>query len=136
MRRIFSYTALALALSGGVALADPNRPRTSEHRRSVAGHGDVGAQHRGYTTATPAYGHGSIGASGASRNHGTVAVSRSHSNLGRPIIRDHIDHQRAATVVDHHRATSVWIPAAWQWDGHSWIWIEGRYESGSVRTPY
>lgn len=149
MRRILSLAALALTLTGGVALAD----RRGDHR----GGGD--RDHRQSEPARRTWG----GGHDRDRDRGerwggrrderrTVRVERTrpvfrnggfyfaggfHRNYVRPVInvryRDY--YRRPAVIVENYEPVNgyLWMAGQWQWSGYEWQWIPGHYE---VDTRY
>ena len=152
MLKLLPVTALALGLSGGVALADhgrggDHRGASGEHR-SAPDHGggrggEVVRDHRefrgGYDHGyRGGYDHGYRGGYG-----GRVVVANSYPRyyggyarqpiyVGRPVIRERYYnyYQRPTLVVENYgpRAGYFWIGGAWGWNGAEWIWSPGHYE--------
>jgi len=144
MLKLLPVTALALGLSGGVALADhgrggDHRGASGEHR-SAPDHGggrggEVVRDHREFRGG---YDHGYRGGYG-----GRVVVANSYPRyyggyarqpiyVGRPVIRERYYnyYQRPTLVVENYgpRAGYFWIGGAWGWNGAEWIWSPGHYE--------
>jgi hypothetical protein len=138
--KVLSLTALALALTSGVALADRDR---GDHRgrdrhgsvREHRGNWDRGDRHRSRVVIRdrdhwrggsrvivrnePRYRH---------HNH----VVRRPIYVSRPVIRHRYYnyYQRPAVIFENYNAMPgyYWVPGRWDWSGYEWIWQPGHYE--------
>jgi hypothetical protein len=146
MKRIITLTAIALGLSGGVALADR--------------HGDRGGRsevrdHRYDRPVVRNYDRGDNRWRGNDRrydnrrwdNRSRVRVERvrptfrnnrfyfsggTYRTYNRPVInvryRDY--YRRPALVVENYDAVPgyIWMQGSWSWNGYEWVWMPGHYE--------
>lgn len=155
MKKLIPLTALALGLTGGVALADRDhgnsRGATVEHRGNsnhgttvVRDHGNRGNWNHGSTVVVRdhgnrnwnggnrvivngRYGHGY----GNGYGHG-YGYSRRPIYVSRPIIRERYYnyYRRPALIVENYNAQPgyFWVAGAWTWSGAEWIWQPGHYQ--------
>lgn len=148
MLKLLPFTALALGLSSGVALADHHgdhrggdRRAVVEHRSApqvvVRDHRDVrgGDWHRGAVVreGRPYYGGGSrVVIRGDHRGYYNNYSYRRPIYVSRPIIRErYFDHyRRPALVVENYgpRDGYYWVVGQWTWNGYEWLWQPGHYE--------
>jgi hypothetical protein len=149
MMKLLPLTALALSLSGGVALADH---RGGDHRGSYEHRGAsqvVVRDHRdwhgngGYIRERHDV-HGGWNGGGrvvfrndgyrhdGYRNDGYRYVSRRPIYVSRPIIRERYYnyYRRPALIVESYNTMPgyYWVAGTWTWDGAEWIWQPGHYE--------
>ena len=145
MKRILTLTAIALGLTGGVAMADRGG-RVRDHRdRDRIVVRDRGNSNWNYNRG---YNRGYDGGYNRGYNRPVVRVTRTRpafrdgrfyfgNNGGyrvyqRPVInvryRDY--YRRPALVVENYDPVPgyIWIQGNWQWNGYEWIWMNGRYE--------
>lgn len=162
MLKLLPVTALALGLSGGVALADHGRAGdhrgvSVEHRAApehvvvrgnVGGHGAVAVRdHRdfrgGYDRARYDHGYragygGRVVVNGGPRYYGGYA--RRPIYVGRPVIRERYynHYRRPALVVENYGARPgyFWVSGAWGWNGGEWIWTPGYYQPDDSYEGY
>ncbi len=143
MLKFLPLTALALGLSGGVALADRGGDHrgVSEHRyapqrnvvvrdhheaREWRGGGRdtvVVRDHRGWDGG----GRGFV--RNEARFHG---YDRRPIFVSRPVIHERYYnyYRRPALIVESYGAISgyYWVRGQWTWDGYEWIWQPGHYQ--------
>ncbi len=155
MKKLIPLTALALGLTGGVALADRDhgsRSASVEHRGN-SNHG----------TTTVVRDHGNAYRGNGNWNHGNTVVVRDNHNgyrnwnggnrvivnshyghgygygyarrpiyVSRPIIRERYYnyYRRPALIVENYNAQPgyFWVAGAWSWSGAEWIWQPGHYQ--------
>jgi hypothetical protein len=139
MLKVVSLTALALGLSGGVALADHGRG--GDHRGVFVEHraapqnrvivrdrhewhgGNVVRDHRGWD------GGGRVIVRNEPRYQ---RYERRPIYVSRPIIRDrYYDYyRRPAVIVENYNpmAGYYWVAGGWTWNGYEWNWQCGHYE--------
>lgn len=147
MKRILTLTALALGLSGGVALADRHygqggRSEVRDHRgdRVIVRDHDRDNRWRGNDNRWR-------GNDRRWDNRDRVRVVRqrpsfrdnrfyfsggTYRTYHRPVInvryRDY--YRRPALVVENYDAVPgyIWTQGNWNWNGYEWIWMPGHYE--------
>jgi WXXGXW repeat (2 copies) len=141
MLKVLPLTALALGLSGGVALADhgrggDHRGVTVEHRAAPQtrvevrdrpgwhGGGNVVVRdHRGWN------GGGRVIVRNEPRYHRVV---RRPIYISRPVIHERYFnyYRRPAIIVENYNAMPgyYWVAGSWTWDGSEWAWQPGHYE--------
>lgn len=142
MRKIIALTAIALGLSGGVALADGRSSPTSnvrDHRGGVSvglgtsfGTGSFGGNAHSFGGPNRS-GTGYQGVAPVYANRGTFRFS---GGFTRPLIRPRVNarytsyNQRPAPVAQNYQSVAgyIWIAGQWQWNGYEWIWQDGHYE--------
>ena len=156
MKKLLPLTALALGLTGGVALADrghdngrghDSRGASVEHRGNsnrgsttvVRDHGNRGNYNRGSTVVVRDNNYGR-GWNGGNRvivrdNHRYNNYSRYNRRpiyVSRPVIRERYYNynRRPALIVENYGAQPgyYWVAGAWSWGGGEWIWQPGHYE--------
>jgi hypothetical protein len=158
MKKLIPLTALALGLTGGVALADRGhdvgRAATVEHR-SNASHGTTtvirdhdngnrGNWNHGNTVVVRDNHYGNRGWNGGNRvivndryGHGYgrgygYGYARRPIYVSRPIIRERYYnyYRRPALIVENYNAQPgyFWVAGAWTWGGAEWIWQPGHYQ--------
>lgn len=152
MKKLLPLTALALVLTGGVALADRghdnHRGATVEHRG-----GDRGS-YRNHNSTYRDHGNRNNGR----WNRGNTVVIRDNHHRGgwnggnrvvfrndhyrhnyrrpiyvaRPIIhqRYYNYYRRPSVIVENYAPQTgyTWVAGAWAWSGAEWIWQPGHYE--------
>ena len=142
MLKFLPLTALALGLSGGVALADRGGDHrgASEHRFApqhnavVRDHREVRdfrgggrdtiaiRDHRGWEGGRGYY-HNEVRFRGGERR--PIFVSR-------PVIRERYYnyYRRPSLIVESYGAMPgyYWVRGQWTWDGYEWIWQPGHYQ--------
>lgn len=153
MRRIISLTALAIAMSGGVALANPGRSSSSGVRDHRGGYSQGGGSWNGGRsssghTVNPGYRHSGDGTYGSgtrspiyvqrdNRFYFSGGVTRSYQ---RPVMRQRYFNYaaRPAVIFESYQpmAGYDWSPGQWQWDGSEWIWLPGHYETAATHAGY
>jgi hypothetical protein len=135
MLKLFPLTALALGLSGGVALADHH----GDHRGAVVEYRaapQVVRDHRDWHNGAIV-----VRDRGTWRGDGRVVVRTGPSYhrvvrrpiyVSRPIIRERYFnyYRRPALIVENYNTTPgyYWVAGTWTWDGAEWIWQPGHYE--------
>jgi hypothetical protein len=157
MLKLLSFTALALGLSSGVALADrdhrggDHRPVYTEHRSAP----QVVRDHREYRGGAVIHNGGNGGFNRTTvvregrpyyRDHGGSRVvirgERFHPYyhnvvrrpiyVSRPIIRArYYDYYRRPSIIVENygpRAGYYWVAGQWSWNGYEWLWQPGHYE--------
>ena len=153
MKKLIPLTALALGLTGGVALADRghgnSRGPSVEHRgnwnhgsNGVRDHGNRGNWNHGSTVVIRDNHNAYRNWNGGSR----VVINGNYGHgygyghhyvrrpiyVSRPIIRERYYnyYRRPALIVENYSAQPgyFWVPGAWTWDGAEWIWQPGHYE--------
>ena len=150
MLKLLPLTALALGLSGGVALADhgrggDHRGTVVEHRSAPQGrievsHGGgngVVRDHRDWSGGGRAWNGG-----GRAWNGGGRMIVRNEPRyhryerrpvyVSRPVIRERYYnyYRRPALIVENYNpmAGYYWVAGGWTWDGYEWLWQEGHYQ--------
>lgn len=144
MKKLLPLTALVLALTGGVALADRGGhdnhrggDRSSYRTSTYRDHGNRnnGRWNRGNTVVVRDNHHRG-GWNGGNR----VIIRNDHHRHGyrrpiyvaRPIIhqRYYNYYRRPAVIVENYAPQSgyTWVAGAWAWSGAEWIWQPGHYE--------
>ena len=149
MLKLIPFTALALGLSSGVALADH---RGGDHRAAVIDHHSApqvvrdqrdvrgGDWHRGAVVrdSRPYYGGNRVygGSRVVIRNERSYPYY--HNVVRRPIYvsRPFIGHRyfdyyrRPSLIIENYgpRDGYYWVPGQWTWDGYEWLWQPGHYE--------
>ena len=149
MKKLIPLTALALGLTGGVALADRDhgsRGASVEHRGNwnhgntvvVRDHGgNRGNWNHGNTVVVRDRG-GYRNWNGGNRvivnghyGHG-YGYARRPIYVARPIIRERYYnyYRRPALIVENYNAQPgyFWVAGAWSWNGAEWIWQPGHYQ--------
>lgn len=140
MKRILTLTALALGLSGGVALADRHngwggRSEVRDHRgdRVIVRDRDRGDRWRGNDRRWERRDRVRV-----VRQRPTFRDNRFYFSGGvyrtyqRPVInvryRDY--YRRPALVVENYAPVPgyIWMQGNWSWNGYEWIWMPGHYE--------
>lgn len=145
MRRIITLTAIALGLSGGVALADRRdnnwrggrgevrdhrednrRPQVRDNRNDNRGWRNNDRGSRGTRTVR------------VERQRPTFRNNRFYFTGGtyRPYVRPVINvryrdyYRRPALVVENYDAVPgyIWIAGSWSWTGYEWSWLPGHYD--------
>lgn len=152
MKKLIPLTALALGLTGGVALADRDhgsRGASVEHRgnwnhgnTTVRDHGNRGNWNHGNTVVVRDNHNGSRNWNGGRR----VVINAGHDGHGyghgyyarrpiyvsRPIIRERYYnyYRRPTLIVENYNAQPgyFWVAGAWSWSGAEWIWQPGHYQ--------
>lgn len=154
MLKFLPLTALALGLSGGVALADRGGEHRggSEHRsvpqhsavvrdhrevREVRGGGAVAVRERGWNgggrviARNDGYRYGYRNA-GYRRNEGYRGIERRPIFVSRPVIRERYYnyYRRPSLIVENYNAMPgyYWVTGTWVWGGGEWIWQPGHYQ--------
>ena len=140
MLKFLPMTALALGLSGGVALADRGGDHrgTSEHR-SAPQHNVVVRDHRETVVARDHRGWdrgGRVVVRNEPRYHNNYNYNYSHNRrpiyVSRPVIREryHNYYRRPALILESYGAMPgyYWVRGQWTWDGYEWIWQPGHYQ--------
>jgi hypothetical protein len=143
MLKFLPMTALALGLSGGVALADRGGDHrgTSEHRSApqhnvvVRDHHEtrgggrdavVVRDHRGWDRG------GRVVVRNEPRYHNNYNYNRRPIYVSRPVIRQryYSYYRRPALIVESYGAMPgyYWVRGQWTWDGNEWIWQPGHYQ--------
>jgi hypothetical protein len=152
MKRIITLTAIALGLSGGVALADRNnggrggRSEVRDHRndRPVVRNNDRNDNRwRGNDSRNDNRWRGNDNR----RYDNRVRVERTrpqfrnnrfyfsggtYRTYNRPVInvryRDYA--RRPALIVENYDAVPgyIWMQGSWSWTGYEWNWVPGHYE--------
>lgn len=146
MKRILTLTALALGLSGGVALADRHggrgdRSEVRDHRgdRVIVRDHDRGDRWRGNDRRWE-------NRDRRWDNRDRVRVVRqrptfrnnrfyfgnSYREYHRPVfnVRYRDYYRRPALVVENYDPVPgyIWTQGSWSWNGYEWIWMPGHYE--------
>jgi len=139
MLKVVSLTALALGLSGGVALADHGRGgdhrsvvverrAAPQSRAIIRDHhewrgGNVVRDHRGWD------GGGRVIVRNEPRYQ---RYDRRPIYVSRPVIRErYYDYyRRPAVIVENYNpmAGYYWVAGGWSWNGYEWCWQAGHYE--------
>ena len=158
MRRILSLSALVLALSGGVALAD--RGGSRGHSGGMSSRGDLG--YRGNVRGSfgghrdggfRGYGGGAGRAGGHVRAQTRPHRSNVYLNNGRfdfgggvsfgwrvpAPARRHYDYRmQPAPLIENAQpmAGYLWIPGQWRWTGNEWSWSAGYYQPDPAYQSY
>lgn len=159
MRRILSLSALVLALSGGVALADRGGARHSGGMSSRGDHGYRGdvrgnfggrrdSGFRGYRDSNLA---GRTGghARGPTRAHRrNVYLNNGRFDFGSGVsfgwrvptpARRHVDYRmQPAPLFENAQpmAGYLWVPGQWRWTGNQWTWSAGYYQPDPAYQDY
>ena len=145
MLKFLPLTALALSLSGGVALADRGGHRGAsehyDHNVVVRDHHERGGgavvyrDHRGFDGRSRFDG-------GARWNGGGRVYVRNEPRfqridrhpifVSRPVIRERYYnyYRRPALIVESYNTMPgyYWVAGRWTWDGYEWIWQPGHYQ--------
>ena len=145
MRRILTFSLLALTLFGGVAMADherhwggrdrdrrdDRRDRRDDRRQG----GVIVRDHRGPVVIRD---RGRPGRRAVVRNR--VYVNNGHHVFGngyrrayvRPVIRQrYYDVRYRPTIIVENMEPVpgyVWVRGNWSWNGREWQWVSGHYE--------
>jgi hypothetical protein len=150
MLKLLPFTALALGLSSGVALADDHRG--GDHRGGDFRDHRVAVEHR----APEVRDHGREWHGGGEwrgrtfvregrefHGGGRVVVREPYYRrdfrgerrpifVSRPIIREHYyDHyRRPGLIVESYGAMPgyYWVAGHWYWNGYEWLWQPGHYQ--------
>lgn len=141
MKRILTLTAIALGLSGGVALADRHngrggRSEVRDHRGDrvvVRNHGNDnrwrGNDNRRYDNRNRVR---VVRERPSFRNNRFYFSGGTYRTYHRPVInvryRDY--YRRPALIVENYDPMPgyIWMAGAWSWNGYEWIWAPGHYE--------
>lgn len=148
MKRIITLTAIALGLSGGVALADRNnggrggRSEIRDHRndRPIVRNNDRrdnrwrgndnrwrGNDNRRYDNRVRV-----VRERPQFRNNRFYFGGGTYRTYNRPVInvryRDY--YRRPALIVENYDAVPgyIWMQGSWNWTGYEWSWVPGHYE--------
>jgi len=141
MKKILTLTAIALGLSGGVALADRDhgrggRSEVRDHRGDrvvVRDRGRVDTRVRVDNRRT--YNNNRVRVvreRPAFRNNRFYFSGGTYRQYHRPVInvryRDY--YRRPALVVENYDPMPgyIWMAGQWSWNGYEWIWMNGHYE--------
>ncbi len=157
MKRIITLTAIALGLSGGVALADRHggrggRSEIRDHRNErpvvVRDHDRNDNRWRGNDNRW----RGNDNRRGYDnrvrvqrvrptfRNNRFYFSGGTYRTYNRPVInvryRDY--YRRPALVVENYDAVPgyIWTQGTWNWNGYEWIWVSGHYDVDSSYDDY
>jgi hypothetical protein len=139
MKRILTLTAIALGLSGGVALADRHngrggRSEVRDHRgdRTVIRNNNrtvIRNNNRGYDNRSRVR---VVRERPQFRNNRFYFSGGTYRQYHRPVInvryRDY--YRRPALIVENYDPMPgyIWMAGAWSWNGYEWIWMPGHYE--------
>jgi hypothetical protein len=148
MRRIITLSALALALSSGVALADRHNgggPVVRDHRDRAPARTDNRTNTTRWNNNRPVVRDNRQTWRGNERN--VVRVNRErptfrgdrfyfNGGYSRPYVRPVINvryrdyYRRPALIVENYDAVPgyIWIQGTWNWTGYEWSWVPGHYE--------
>jgi len=140
MLKYLPLTALALGLSGGVALADRGGDHrgVSEHRNApqhnvvVRDHREVREVRGGRDRVVVRDRRGWDGDRRFIRNDVRFRYDRRPIFVSRPVIRERYynHYRRPSLIVESYGAMPgyYWVRGQWTWDGNEWIWQPGHYE--------
>jgi hypothetical protein len=154
MRNILTLSALTLALTGGVALADRGGHSTHSggghqgggavvrdhrggggggHQEHVRFGGDNrGGYNHGYSRGEYNRGGGYYHGGGYVHGGYNRGWARRPIYINHPVVRYHYYnyYQRPSLIVENYDPMPgyYWVPGAWSWDGGEWIWTYGHYE--------
>jgi hypothetical protein len=130
MKRVLVLTALALGLSGGVALADRHHGGGWRGGGSAAWHGGVTV--RPSAPARVYYNRPTYYNRPAYYSYSRPRFVRRPIYVTAPAIRYHYYnyYQRPSIVVENYPARDgyIWVAGQWSWDGYEWRWTPGHYE--------
>jgi hypothetical protein len=142
MLKFLPLTALALGLTGGVALAD----RGGDHRGGWERHspqrnvevrdrhewrgGDRGGDRGGFVREHRGWdGGGRVFVRGEGRFN---SFERRPIFVSRPVIRERYYnyYRRPSLIVENYdsRPGYYWVAGRWNWDGSEWCWQPGHYQ--------
>ena len=129
MRRLITYTLLALTLMGGVAIADRDRDRRSDRRDRRDDRHDRARDHRVHRHNPNRR---AVVRNRVYVNNGNY---RFHNGVTRVYRRPVISHRyynyrvRPQIIVENYDPVPgyVWINGTWSWNGREWYWNNGHY---------
>jgi hypothetical protein len=157
MRKVISFTILALTVMGGVALADHRHDRDGSDRGRWDRHGN-GSWNRGNNGSWNQHSGGVVVRDSRWHGGGRIAAPgwqypRQHSyrrpvyvNNGyyqfhngyryaysRPVFRQrYYDYRvRPQIIVENYQPVEgyIWVGGQWQWNGYEWQWVSGHYDN-------
>jgi hypothetical protein len=139
MKRILTLTAIALGLSGGIALADRNNGRGRGGRSEVRDHRGDRVVIRNNTNRTVIRNNNRVDnrvrvqrQRPTFRNNRFYFSGGTYRTYNRPVInvryRDY--GRRPALIVENYDPVPgyIWMQGTWNWTGYEWSWVPGHYE--------
>jgi len=145
MRKVLSFTILALLSTGGIALAERRGGGPVRDHRSGGMYSAPSAVHGGFrgghgggnvVVARPGVQHQPVYARGGRFQFSggfsiaaprTVTTQRYHDHSIRP----------QAFVEPYQQVPGyTWVPGQWQWNGYEWTWIAGYYQPTAAYDGY
>lgn len=152
MRRLFILSSLAIALSGGIALANPSNHGGRSQPTFSTGHGPAihsgwsGGRTYGGNSSRSRYWSGGVNVRPSpvwnGGSHGYVGANRGHEVIygQRPVVHERYFnyYQRPQLIAESYAARPgyYWVAGSWQWDGYEWLWQPGHYEPNPAYAPY